>query len=300
MPLLNILLITSIAITERDSCDLQNQVHEWGIVVFEENTNLVCGETWRNSDYYSDFEYLEMCAEAPVVWIHGEPFDEAVFTVSTGREAITFTYPTPDNVSQGVVEWHISSANSAPEASLSEETTEVYQGPFWWAVDSWREVSSLSLFQESSGITENFLYYECTVERDFTDNFFSWGENGNPVLTNLYIPEAILFTPEGVVSVTTSELIPNLLSLPITSEIDSAAIVSIFSNWANSKLDDMEVTALWETWEPVFTEDATYWMVFPIPVEHNNDISSIHLEISDGRNVEYSRFFLGAVRINLP
>ncbi len=285
---------------------VQNEVHEWGIVIFEQGDDLMCGETWQNSKYYPDHDYLEMCAEAPVVWIHGEPFDDATFIVKTGEQTITFTYPLPNRTELGISEWDVSAHNISvtdiseeTEMLIEEEFIESYQGPFWWAVDSWREVSSLQLSQIDYGITENFLYYECTVDRSFTDNFFNWGDNGNPNFAGMNIQDAILFTPEGAFSIRLSELVPNLLSLPISSKIDTERILNTFSIWGESNLDHLEIVALWETWKPVFNEEDSYWLVFPIPEEFNNSISTIELQTPDQRLVVYNRLFLGAVRLNL-
>ncbi|MCK5131385.1 MAG: hypothetical protein KAR40_04460 [Candidatus Sabulitectum sp.] len=285
--------------------DVQNEVHEWGVVVFEENTGLMCGETWQSTDLYPDYVTPDMCAEAPVIWIHGEPFENGTFIVTTGEQSITLTYPAPDRISQSMAEWDISASAyaeviSGVEGLVSEEVTNVYDGPFWWAMDSWRQVASLLLYQEYTDMTENFLYYECTVHRDFTDNFFSWGSGGNPALPVKGIQEAILFSPEGIFSITApvEEFTP--FRIPTASEISSDMILNTFACWGRSNLEPMEINALWETWEPVFTEDGSYWLVFPIPDEYHNSISTIRLETPNPRLIVYSRLFLGAVRLNLP
>ena len=119
---------------------VQNEVHEWGVVVFEENVLLMCGESWQDIEYYPEyFDNDEMCAEAPVVWIHGEPFDNATFTVNTGEENIILYYPEPDSQSLNSLEWEICGSQEYPV----EEEIAIYDGPFYWAMDSWREVSSL-------------------------------------------------------------------------------------------------------------------------------------------------------------
>lgn len=273
---------------------LQNEVHEWGVVVFEENAGPMCGEKWNNPEYIPDYDYGDVCAEAPVVWIHGDPFGSAAFSVNTGEQSITFTYPVPDRTAQGVAEWDITS--SIEEVEQHEERSQAYDGPFWWAVDSWRAVSSLPLYGVSS---ENFLYYECTVDESFTDNFFSWNRDSNPVFHSSSTRGAILFASGKAYSVNAEELAPSLLNIPQISEIDQETVQNIFSDWGNSNLNHSEISALWETWEPVFTEEDSYWLVFPIPADLNNSISTIRLNTGDERSIGYNRLFLGAVRVNL-
>lgn len=306
MFLISCLLLTSI--TGYVQSDVQNEVHEWGVVVFEENSSPMCGETWQDTSLYPDYVRVEACAEAPVVWIYGEPFETGTFTVTTGEQSITLTYPAPDRTALGLAEWDISAHFSAdivvenieetPMTLEGEETADIYDGPFWWAVDSWREVQSLSLCQEYTGIIENFLYYECAVHPGFTDNFFEWGSNGNPVFPGTEIQEALCFTPSGVfsVSVPTAEFTP--LTLPMLNGISTNAILDTFSIWGRSNLEPAEISALWETWEPVFTEEGSFWLVFPIPEQYYDSISTIELEMPESRLIVYDRLFLGAVKLN--
>ena len=270
----------------------RNEVHEWGVVVFEEPAFNVCGGTWKNPDLYPDYEPAEMEAHAPVIWIHGEPFSEAAFIVSTGEQSVTFTYPIPDRASPGMAEWDI-------EAGLAPAESNPYEGPFAWAIDHWRGVQSIPLYQESSGITDGFLYYECTVSQEFTDNFFYWSNEGNPVFTGTTVENALFFTPYGVIPVQVhqSEFVPRVF--PLGGEINPDQPQDTFHAWADSVLIPSEITALWETWEPVFTEEGSYWLVFHIPEEYCEQISSISIVFPEERSVEYERFFLGAVKLRV-
>ncbi|MCK5034793.1 MAG: hypothetical protein KAS73_02790 [Candidatus Sabulitectum sp.] len=306
MFLISCLLLTSI--TGFVQSDVQNEVHEWGIVVFEENSPLMCGESWQDINLYPEYIRAEACAEAPVVWIYGEPFETGTFTVTTGEQSIFLTYPVPDRTALGLAEWDISAYASTdivvenieetPMILEGEETVDTFDGPFWWAMDSWREVQSLSLYQEYTGITENFLYYECELRSGFTDNFFEWGSNGNPVFTGTEIQEALYFTPGGIfsVSVPTAEFTP--LTVPMLGGISTNTILDAFSAWGRSNLEPAEISALWETWEPVFTEEDSFWLVFPIPEQYYNSISTISLEMPESRLIVYNRLFLGAVKLN--
>ena len=268
-------------------------VHEWGVVVFEQDVPIICGSPWNEPAMYYN---PDMCAEAPVVWIHGEPFTSGTFTVRVGNsETLTTLYPDPDILMVNEVAWNISAGNDL-ERSIEEVIP--YSGPFSWAMDYWRDVPSLPLYQDNTGITEKFLYYECTVNSEFTFNFFNWNFSGNPIFTGTTVQEALYFTPYGVfpVSITDEEFIP--LDIPMGGETDPELAPDTFSRWADSRLMSSEIRALWETWKPAFTEEGFYWLVFPIPVKYNNEISTIRLETSDRRDVEYERFYLGAVRLN--
>ena len=277
---------------------VQNEVHEWGVVVFEENVLLMCGESWQDIEYYPDyFDNDEMCAEAPVVWIHGEPFDNATFIVDTNEENITLYYPEPNSVSTTNIKWEISASNQNFEES--EETVATYDGPFYWAMDSWREVNSLVLNSQTQARTENFLYYECTVNRDFTDNFFTWSDDGLPIFEESDIPNALYFSPSGVFEISTldGKVLPFSLPFSVNS-LSTNDILNTFSYWGRSNFEMSEIEALWETWEPAFTDSGSSWLVFPIAPEHHNTISTISLITSPYRLISYERLYLGAVELS--
>lgn len=287
-----ILIGTSIA---SEGSETWNSVHEWGVVVFEENIGpIICGSPWDDSVMFMNDD---LCAEAPVVWIHGEPFEGTFRVEVKPGETITLVYPEPDTLEYEFAEWQIS---TVPNIEEVDEYAYVYDGPFLWAVESWRNVPSLSIFNENSGITENFLYYECTVPPSFAEIFFHWDSEGIPVFSGIPVNDALAFTPYGVVQVALQgrEFIPD--EFPFQEITLPEHVVDIFSRWAGTELKISEVSALWETWEPAFTESGHYWLVFPIPEEYNNLISKISLETSDNREIAYHRLFLGAVRVSLP
>ncbi|MCD4706474.1 MAG: hypothetical protein K8S62_01900 [Candidatus Sabulitectum sp.] len=290
IPMIAMLVDTAVAFEENNAL---NYVHEWGVVVFEQGNPIICGSPLDGTAVYRDYD---MCAEAPVVWIHGEPFTDGTFTVRVWNgEALTILHPDPDILTENKATWNISAGY---DLERSIEETALYSGSFSWAMDYWRDVPSLPLYQNNTGITEKFLYYECTVNPEFTGNFFYWNSNGNPVFTGTSIEEALFFTPYGVIpiSVQLDEFIP--CDFPLGGEIDPELAPDTFCRWADSRLKSSEISALWETWQPALTEEGSYWLVFPIPVEYNNEISTIRLETSAHRDIEYERLFLGAIRLN--
>jgi len=282
------LLIAVTAVNPGDG-DIVTSVHEWGVVVFEENRlPAICGGPWDSSVENTEYEAV---AEAPVVWIYGEPF-QGTFTVTPGdSETITSVYPAPDVFDGNSVQWEVVTTTGVEESLL-------YTGPYAWAMEYWEIVPSLLLYNSYSGATVNFLYYECTAGEEFTGNLFEWNSSGNPIFTQDLVEEALLFTPYGVapVAVTRDEFV--LRDFPLTGETDPELVPNTFARWVSQGLTSPEITALWDTWKPAFTEEGSYWLVFPVPEEYNNGISTISLETSDHREVEYERLFLGAIRLN--
>ncbi|MCD6589050.1 MAG: hypothetical protein J7K88_10925, partial [Candidatus Fermentibacteraceae bacterium] len=197
----------------------------------------------------------------------------------------------PDLFSGNSAQWEVVTTTGVEE-SLP------YTGPYSWAMEYWETVPSLLLYNSYSGATVNFLYYECTVDRDFIQELFQWSSNGNPVFTGDLIRDALFFTPYGVipVDIEQNEFVPR--DFPIGGEIDPELVPNTFTAWAGAGMLPSEIAALWNTWKPALTEEGSYWIVFPVPKEYNNGISTISLETSDLREVEYQRLFLGAIRLS--
>lgn len=290
IPLIPFLVDTAIAYEEPD---LLNYVHEWGVVVFEDRMTILCGGPWPENDYPYD-----MCAEAPVVWIHGEPF-EGSFSVRLPEEQyFTFMYPEPSSVSGSAIEWSFSAGiPPSVEESLPPWEQSMYYGPFSWALESWRSVPSLPLFMQATGVEESFLYYECTVSADFADHFFTGWNDGNPVLAQDAFSEALLFTPDGFFPLNPAPGEIRPLALPVRGETDPALAMEIFCRWAGSALKSEEIQALWDTWEPEWADGESVWLVFPIATAYHDEISVISLEKASSTGTAYERFFLGAVRL---
>lgn len=285
-PLIPLLVDTVIAI---DNPNALHIAHEWGVVVFEQSGSVYCGGPGH-------LEWMvpgDACAEAPVVWIHGEPFQGAFSVSVPPGESLIFTHPQPTVYSTDKARWEI----SAGQQEVIEETPIPYSGPYQWALESWRSVPSLPLTVLATGEVEKFLYYECTVNSELTENLFHWGATGNPVVDHNLIPEALYFSPWGVfpVDLTGEEFIPVDLLLPAETAPD--LVEETFCRWGDSMLKSSEITALWETWQPVLSEEGSYWLVFPIPEVFHVMISSISLETGRYGDVEYHRLFLGAVEL---
>ncbi len=141
IPMVAFLVDTDIAY---DGIEESNFVHEWGVVILEENAPLLCGiPGWESSiDYFDD----DMCAEAPVVWIHGEPFSGEFTVELPGNESFTFIYPNPDRSKENSISWQIR-GGTGYEQSEEESLPMLQSLPFGWGVEHWRAVPSLILTQ---------------------------------------------------------------------------------------------------------------------------------------------------------
>jgi len=270
-------------------------VHEWGVVVFSQESGLNCGGPWQQSPNYPGTAPAE--AFAPVVWIYGESFS-GTFSVVVGEgQAIGFVHPAPDVTEAQRVEWNISAGRMENQAESIIFRWATYGGPFNWAADFWRAVPSLPLLMESSGIIENFLYYDCTVEPEFTDHFFIWDSHGRPVFESYLLEDALYFSGAGAPD---PIIWRNGAFIPLNTLYRPEIERNTLSEWAGARLYDEEVTALWETWQPVFTEEGTEWLLFPIPDEYVDEISCIALSTDNEEPAEYRRFYLGAVKLSQP
>jgi hypothetical protein len=291
IPLIPVLLAVAAAVPGSEA---PNSVHEWGVVVFNQTGALFCDSPWQYSVNYPGTPSVE--TYAPVVWFYGEPFT-GTFSVSVDEgQIVGFAFPTPDRMETSRAEWKISGFESTGEEDTSCYRSIYYNGPFEWAAAFWRSVPSLQLSLETSGMFENFLYYDCTVAPEFTKHFFTWDSLGNPVFESYPLEDALYFSGNDIPD---PVIWRNGAFIPLNAESRPYMARSIFSEWADSKLNNAEISALWETWQPVFTEEGSNWLVFPIPEEFYDEISTIALSTVTGSEVDYHRFYLGAVRANL-
>ncbi|MCD6588399.1 MAG: hypothetical protein J7K88_07600, partial [Candidatus Fermentibacteraceae bacterium] len=132
--MITVAVLMAITAVNLEDENILNSVHEWGVVVFEENQlPAICGGPWDNSVEYIEYEAE---AEAPVVWIYGEPF-QGTFSVTLGdSETITSVYPAPDLFSGNSAQWEVVTTTGVEE-SLP------YTGPYSWAMEYWETVPSL-------------------------------------------------------------------------------------------------------------------------------------------------------------
>lgn len=288
IPLMPFLVDTMIPM---DGPHLNNIVHEWGVVIFQESGAHMAGGL-GDAVSFDDFHDMDACAEAPVVWIHGEPFSGAFSVNLPDGQNFTYLYPEPSDRFDLQATWRVEADGSS---GYQSEERVPYFGPFKVASVWWEAVPSLDLDFPDAGASANYIYYECTVAPGFSDLFLEWDAGGAPGLGEGF-PEEALYFSEGEAG-TFAPPAPGLVNWNISREaLTEDRIQEILCGWAGGMLKSSEIEALWETWKPHWQQGS--WVVFPIPEEHHLDISRITLSIDRTMTVEYERLFLGAVRID--
>ena len=172
-------------------------------------------------------------------------------------------------------------------------------GHFGWACDIWRSVQGLSLTGIRAGWSERFIYYECQVE-----DLFTLPEGEIPAdwpLSQLQVP-ALVFTSgadgrplmspcDGTGSLETANM--EYMDYSRQELMDSVC------SWSDGRLLSEEVTALVDTWETTLTSVAEGEMrvLFPIPEDRYNRISTLELVTDEGHQVYAKRLFLGLLTL---
>lgn len=288
-------------------------VNEWGVVVFTPTGLSVTGAPGGSGELYFGREpFGPALVDAPVIWIHGAYFNEALFTVRSNQGELTVLYPEPDSViAEGYVtaaSWKISSPAPVPFSDMMDPPEIEEDMPFAWAVPIWRDVPSRQLYSPTTGRSlGNFLYYEAAM--------YLWsppdGIYDPATLAGYYSPEGLAITIGEEPVVERVQLVP----LPGGAErepLDDEEICGVICDWAGGNLKSEEIEALWETWRPFFRKETSCdelttdrrgqterWLLFPLPWDEVERISSIELQIPDRYDltVHYNRLFLGLVRV---
>ncbi len=276
------------------------RIHEWGVVTF---TSVGSEVTGVPGDTYGYDPFGMVCVDAPVVWFHGSPFT-GTFTATAGMGFISTAYPTPSVQLEGdappAVSWHIDGRlpepyDEAPVPSVPEGT------PFQWAMDFWRDVPCHDLYDADGNYLDRFLYYETAIPDGIHTRMNTVVEDGRQL--------AGYFSPEGLLIATGDEpriLQHNIIPLPVLSDairppLERDEILEKICDWAGGNLKSQEIAALWNTWEPFFSERPAgeLWLLFPLPPATVEGISTLSLAVEQPLDlrVEYHRLFLGLVRV---
>ncbi|MFO7626277.1 MAG: hypothetical protein R6V62_03340 [Candidatus Fermentibacteraceae bacterium] len=277
------------------------RVHEWGVVTF---TSFGTEAAGAPGDTYGFDPFGMVCVDAPVVWFHGSPFS-GTFTARAGMGFVSVAYPEPSQGFEGAtpqaVSWRIEGRNpvpfdEAPTPRVPDNT------PFLWAMDHWRDVPCLDLYDGAGNYLDRFLYYETLIPDGIQARMNTVVEDGRH-LAGLFSPEGLLITTGEGSEVHVYTIIP----LPVLTDalrlpLESTDVHEKLCDWAGGNLKSQEIAALWNTWEPFFRErpSGERWLLFPLPPETVESISSINLSFEnryDIATVEYHRLFLGLVRL---
>lgn len=281
--------------------DMMIRVHEWGVVSF---TSFGTEAAGAPGDTYGFDPFGMVCVDAPVVWFHGSPFT-GTFTARAGMGFVSAAYPEPTEGFEGatpqVVSWRIGGRNpvpfdEAPAPHVPENT------PFLWAMDHWRDVPCLDLFDGEGNYLDRFLYYETLIPDGIQARMNTVVEDGRQ-LAGLFSPEGLLITTGEDSQVHVYTIIPlPVLTDAVRLPLEGAEVNEKLCDWAGGNLKSQEIEALWNTWEPFFRERPAdeRWLLFPLPPETVESISNISLSVDNSyfeTTVEYHRLFLGLVRL---
>ncbi len=281
------------------------EVHEWGVVVFGEYRAAVAavpdaGLSSFIADPYYGIEPISV--EAPVIFFHGAEF-RGDFVVEVFNGGIFEVFPVDGMTSEwNSIKW---SGIQVFEPGEGTEYPEALTADFLLpgeAVQNWRTLECNSV-RTSGGINEGFLYYECYLE---TPDFMKY-----PLL--LVEGEGL---PEGVDKVLIflkpyddmQEMYlvyPTSIYIPLETEessvYDREEMLEILSSWNTSGLYSDELELLWDTWEAYVTDplwEGDALVVFPLPQEMIDKISSLEVLPDGEMEITYGRFFIGMIPVS--
>ncbi len=275
-------------------------LHEWGVVIYDGNTARAVGGP--GSILFARDE-VPIEAEAPVINIYGPEFTGDVTVAALG--AICEMYPEPDAAGGpgmmpgglgSFIRWAGLRASSGDECEESLQEYSAQPVPaFAYAVPSWRPADALTL-ERADGFSDRFLYYEV----DVTGTGFPLPLAGHAAENEPVAREIIVLHGNSQGVAVTFELLhggdPSMAGTTAPHLYSGAEVRQILAGWASGTLTDHEIDAMWATWEPYILSDG--WageslMIFPLPGEVVDRISSINVENDQGFPVTVQRFFLG-------
>ncbi|MCK4504078.1 MAG: hypothetical protein KAW14_00560 [Candidatus Aegiribacteria sp.] len=280
-------------------------VHEWGAITFAEE--VIIGAAPPSdplSNYTTPDEWDELLVRAPVVYFYGATF-QGTFTVTVPSGTFIETWPVPEKLT-AIAPLHLASSSRAvwtiSGTSWGEPgTTDTPAGRHELSfspeiLDIWRWPPSF-LLEFGNGIREKFIYYECALRPQNNDDFYpALLTNDGTVLSPEYHGELIRFIKsDGKVIID-----PITGRYGMRREIQQATeygdILETLCSWAGGTMKSDEINAMWTTWEDWIYNGS--WsgdtlLVFPLPDETVERMSSITLETSEEHDIEYSRFYVG-------
>ena len=284
-------------------------VHEWGAITFAEEVIIGAvppSDPYENSPTHNEWD--EPVARAPVVYFYGD-FFQGTFTVTVPSGTFIETWPVPEKLtaiaplqltSSSRAVWTIS-GTSWGEPGTIDTPAEMNGLSFTPEIlDIWRWPPSF-LLEFNNGFREKFIYYECALTPQSNDDFYpALLTDEGTVLDPEYHGELIRFI----------KLDGKVVINPISGrygtgrELQQATeygdILETLCSWAGGTMKSDEINAMWSTWEDWIYSGS--WsgntlIIFPLPNETVERMSSITLETSEDHEIEYSRFYIGIISI---
>ena len=287
-------LVDTVCVVDNDNFNTVI-VHEWGVVSMGEQlvvSSVPC-------DYVLEFDapyYLE--DKAPVVTFYGSTFTDAVFSVSihTGRFTDAFPFPVGATLDGEVLDWEIASAQDfgesyeIPASSLPES-----RSTSGWAYDDWRD-GPAHVLEFTDGTSDRFIYYECTIPFGSDDPFFPFDRGRG--LHRDYESEVLVFetgSPDGVmVYLCGNDHIA--ASSDLMEPYSREMVLEVLCSWSDGRMKSSEIADMWDAWSDWVLQGQ--WagdrlLVFELPVEVVERISTVNLELTGSMEVMVERFYLG-------
>ncbi len=281
------------------------EVHEWGVVVFGGyKAAAVALPDPGLSSFIADpdFGIEPISVEAPVIFFHGAEFS-GDFAVEVSGGNIYEIYPVDGMTSSwNSIRW---SGIQVFDPDEGIEYPDDLPGDFLLSFDvvsNWRTLECNSV-RTSGGINEGFLYYECFLE---TPEFLKYPQllaagEGLPGGVDKVL---IFLEPYGDMQ-EMYRVDPQSIFIPVETEeislYDRTRMQDILSSWNTAGLTSGELELLWETWEAYVTDplwEGDALVVFPLPQDMINMISSLEVLPDGEMEITYGRFFLGMMPVS--
>lgn len=280
------------------------EVHEWGVVVFGELSAAALAVPDAGLSSFTagpDFGIDPISVEAPVIFFHGAEFS-GDFVVEVFNGNIFEIYPAGGMRSEwNSIRWFdIQVFDPAAGTEYPEDIPVDFVLPYE-TVQSWRTLECNSV-RTSEGINEGFLYYECYLE---TPDFMRYPQL---LAAGEGLPEGVdkvLILLKPYDDMQEMYLVdPASMLIPVETEeisiYDSSRMMETLSSWNTAGLYPGELELLWETWEsyvkdPLWDGDAL--VIFPLPQDMINRISSLEVLPDAEMEIKYGRFFLGMMPV---
>jgi len=282
-------------------------VHEWGAVTFAEETVIGAvppSDTFENFTTHNDWD--EPISRAPVVYFYGD-FFQGTFTVTVPSGTFIETWPVPEKLiaiaplqlyNSSRAEWTISGTSwGEPDATdISAVRDELNFSPD--IIDIWRWPASF-LLEFADGTSEKFIYYECALTPQNSYDFYpAILTDEGTVLDPEYHGELMRFIKLD------GEVVLNPIAgrYGTRRELQQATeygdVHETLCSWAGGTMKSDEINAMWSTWEDWIYNGS--WsgntlVLFPLPEETVERMSSITLKTSEEHEIEYSRFYVGII-----
>jgi hypothetical protein len=287
------LVDTSIAVQQNPDLIL---IHEWGVVTLA--GDMAAGAIPRTGYLEPWEDPSSMEDKAPVVLFYGADFSGADFTVELHGGSFTDAFPLPAGASleDAAITWSIYSARNLGESYVIPPANLPTGGDdCGWAFETWRD-GPAHVLEFPDGARDRFIYYECSVP-------FNPGQPPYPfdpargVDADYDGPVLVFDRDEGG----TVRMAVCSAGLAADATLDwvpceRQTVMEVLCGMAGGDMKSGEIADLWDTWEGYVTGGG--WtgdrlMVFRLPADLVDRLSSVSLETSEGYETQTVRYFLG-------